>query len=90
MQLLCYGQSTILANRTNGSKGWGIGSCTRGNCVCHDLVVTTYTMNQSWDRMILVNALIMSIGWTLVREAEMKQVVDGIEIPNPFDAECVN
>jgi hypothetical protein len=36
--------------------------------------------------MILFNALIMSIGLTLVREVEMKQVVDGIETPNPFDA----
>jgi hypothetical protein len=36
--------------------------------------------------MILFDALIMYIGLTLVREVEMKQVVDKIETPNPFDA----
>ncbi len=40
----------------------------------------------SWDCMILFDALIMSINLTLVREIEMKQVVDGIETPNPFNA----
>jgi len=45
--ILCYGQNTIMANRTNGSKGWSICSCTKGNCVCL-CVMTLLSQPTQW------------------------------------------